>query len=74
MPVGRGPNLSVEPPELDTRGADLMETYLDGDDMERCDNCSALIQECVCVCVQCGDAVAECSCDEGPAYPAVSDY
>ncbi len=48
-----------------------METYVDDEGNERCDNCDEEVNECVCACAVCGDAVAECSCDEGPAYPAV---
>lgn len=48
-----------------------METYIDANGDERCDNCDEAMQECACACTVCGDAVAECSCDEGPSYPAV---
>jgi hypothetical protein len=50
-----------------------METYVDTEGVERCDNCDEATDECACCCVVCGDAVAECSCEEGPTYPAVSD-
>lgn len=49
----------------------MVETYTDAEGDERCDNCDATVNECVCCCVRCGDGVAECSCDEGPTYPAV---
>lgn len=52
-----------------------METrpYLDADGVERCDNCDEAAGECACCCVVCEDHVADCACDEGPTYPAVSD-
>lgn len=48
-----------------------METYIDDDGLERCDNCNEPVQECCCECVECGEAVQECCCEEGPTYPAV---
>lgn len=53
----------------------MLETSIDleaGDEI--CDNCGDSVDECVCACVQCGDGVVECCCEDGPAYPAVSDY
>jgi hypothetical protein len=52
-----------------------METYVDADGVERCDNCGETTgAECECRCVECGDHVTECACDDGPTYPAVTDY
>lgn len=52
-----------------------METYLDADGVLRCDNCGETADaDCVCHCAVCGDHVTECACDEGPTYPAVTDY
>ncbi len=48
-----------------------METFSDAKGDERCDNCGRKVDACTCCCVDCGDHVAECGCDEGPAYPAV---
>lgn len=50
-----------------------METYVDDQGVERCDNCSQDVNECACCCVVCGDYVSECACQDGPTYPAVSD-
>jgi hypothetical protein len=49
-----------------------LETYLDGEGEERCDNCDELVDECECQCAECGDRVTECSCEEGPTYPATA--
>ncbi len=50
-----------------------METYLDADNVLRCDNCDETVDECLCCCVNCEDPVMECACEEGPAYPAVAN-
>lgn len=51
----------------------MLETYEEADGVQRCDNCSETVEECVCACVECGDHVSECACEEGPLYPAVSN-
>lgn len=51
-----------------------METYVDDNGVERCDNCGATTDDCACACVECGDHVMDCVCDEGPSYPAVADW
>ncbi len=48
-----------------------METYLDANDVLRCDNCDETADECPCCCVERGEAGAECSCEAGPYYPAI---
>jgi hypothetical protein len=50
-----------------------METYIDDNGVECCDNCSQPTSECACCCVECGDHVTECACEAGPTYPAVND-
>jgi hypothetical protein len=50
-----------------------METYVDETGVERDDNCGEPVDECACCCVVCGDHVADCVCDDGPTYPAVSN-
>ena len=52
-----------------------VETYTDDDGTERCDNCDETAGgDCVCCCAECGDHVTECACEDGPTYPAVTDY
>lgn len=51
-----------------------METYTNDDGAECCDNCGGTVNDCNCVCVECDEHVTECSCEGGPAYPAVTDY
>lgn len=50
-----------------------MDTYIDDDGVERCDNCDEPVDECGCACIECGDAPADCACPEGPSYPATSN-
>lgn len=51
----------------------MIDTWIDGEGDERCDNCGEPTGECVCCCAECGDHVTECACDEGPVYPAVME-
>ena len=50
-----------------------METYIDADGVERCDNCNEPVDECPCACTVCGDTVMECACPEGQSYPATPE-
>lgn len=47
-----------------------MDTYIDDNGIECCDNCDTAADECACCCIECGDHVTECACPEGPSYPA----
>jgi hypothetical protein len=40
-----------------------METYFDVQGFERCDGCSMLIYDCLCICVDCEDTILECACE-----------
>jgi hypothetical protein len=44
-----------------------METYTDAADVERCDRCEEEVGECPCTCVECGDSLEDCTCEEGPS-------
>lgn len=50
----------------------MIESYIDADGVERCDNCGEPMGECPCECSDCNEHVTECCCDEGPTYPAVA--
>ncbi len=44
-----------------------METYIDSEGIERCDNCDEPIGECPCICPGCGDCLLDCACSETEA-------
>lgn len=45
-----------------------MGTYIDVYGVEWCDNCGFVVDDCVCVCVDCGNSAMECVCDDEPDY------
>ena len=38
-------------------------TYIDAEDVERCDDCDLPVEDCTCTCQDCGDGYQECACD-----------
>lgn len=41
-----------------------MESYIDEEGIQRCDDCEDEIDTCTCVCLYCGDHFYDCVCDE----------
>jgi hypothetical protein len=43
----------------------LFETYFDAAGAERHDECDEPVFDCQCICIDCGDPLSECACEEG---------
>ncbi len=51
-----------------------METYIDDNGVEHCDNYGEALDDCACHCSECGDHATDCACDHGPTLPPVADW